>query len=105
MTLNQRQAAFERLLTALARRRADRLKMGYVGTIRRLAPPPLPGEKQGTTLYYVNAAPKRGGGPELVGLGNEANALLRRAERWVESGEGPPPAVPAPGRKAGKVKT
>ncbi len=102
MTLLQRQAAFERLLTALARRRADRLKMGYVGTIRRLAPPALPGEKQGATLYYVNAAPRRGSGPELVGLGSEANALLRRAEKWVESGEGPPPELPAQGGRAGK---
>ncbi len=94
MTSSQRQAAFERLLTALARRRALRLKMGYAGTIRRLAPPPLPGEKAASTLYFVNATPARSGAARLVSFDRASSALLSRAEKWVESGEGPVPVVP-----------
>jgi hypothetical protein len=95
MTPNQRQTAFERLFTALAKRRAERLGITYVGTIRRLAPPPLPGEEPGSTLYYLNAVPGAGRGPSLVGLGTTADAQLRKAEKWVATGKGPAPVPPA----------
>ena len=105
MNSSQRQAAFERLLTALARRRADRLRMGYAGTIRRIAPPPLPGQKAGSTLYFVNATSARGGGPSLVGFDRESAAILSRAEKWVESGKGAAPAVPGRAKRVKTVKT
>ena len=103
MTPNQRQAAFERFFSALAKWRADRLGMAYVGTIRRLAPPPLPGEAAGSTLYYLNAVPGAGRGPTLVGLGSTAEAQLRRAEAWVATGKGPAP-VPAAAGKSRSLK-
>jgi hypothetical protein len=103
MTPAQRQAAFERLFTALAKGRAERLGMAYVGTIRRLAPPPLPGEAHGSTLYYLNAAPPKGGGPRLVELGADADAELQRAEKWVETGKGPAPATARGARLKRKV--
>jgi len=101
MTPNQRQIAFERLFTAIAKRRAERLGMAYVGTIRRLAPPPLPGETAGTTLYYLNAVPSSGQGPTLVGLGAAADAQLRKAETWVATGKGAAPVPPAAGKRRG----
>jgi hypothetical protein len=103
MTPNQRQSAFERLFTTLAKRRAERLGIAYVGTIRRLAPPPLPGEEPGTTLYYLNAVPVAGKGPSLVGLGATADAQLRKAEKWVSTGKGPAP-VPAAAGKSRSLK-
>lgn len=91
MTPAQRHAAFNRLFADLARRRAARLRLGYAGTIRKLAPPALPGEKPGANLYFLNAVAADGKGSGLVPLGREADAELRRAEKWVESGIGPAP--------------
>jgi hypothetical protein len=93
MTPAQRQAAFERFFAATARAFAARLGMGFAGTIRKLPPPPLPGERPGATRYYVNAVPTQGG-PGLVELGGAALAAIRRAERWAETGEGPRPGSP-----------
>jgi hypothetical protein len=95
-TSTQRRAAFERFFTDLARARSTRLGLGFVGTIRRLPPPPLPGEAPGGTRYYLNAIAANGAGPRLVELGAAADAALRRAERWVETGKGPAPAGPRP---------
>ena len=39
-TRTQRQNFFDRLVPALARRYADSLGLGYVGTIRKMPPPP-----------------------------------------------------------------
>jgi hypothetical protein len=102
MTPAQRQAAFERLLVSVARRRAESLGVSYVGTIRRMAPPPLPGEAAGTTMYFVNAALANGKGPTLVEFGTAFNAELRRAEKWVETGKGPAPKLPKT-KKSGRV--
>jgi|ERR1019366_1705950 hypothetical protein len=88
----QRQSAFERILTDLARRCAQRRGLGYAGTLRKLPPPPLPGERPGATRYYVNAVALDGTGASLVELGGSAAAAIRRAERWAETGEGPAPA-------------
>lgn len=95
MTRRQRQAAFECLLVSLARKRAESMGLCFAGTIRRLAPPPLPGDAAGATLYYLNAAPRSGGGPSLYELGAAFNAQLQRAEKWVETGQGSAPLVPA----------
>ena len=95
-TSTQRRAAFERFFADLARARSERLGLGFGGTIRRLPPPPLPGEAQGGTRYYLNAIAANGSGPRLVELGATADTALRRAERWVETGEGPAPAGPRP---------
>ncbi len=94
MTTTKRQALFERFLTALAKRRSERLGLHYVGTLRRLPPPPLPGQGPETTLYYVNASEGERSGPRLFELGAQADAALRRAEKWVETGEGAAPSVP-----------
>jgi hypothetical protein len=90
MTPSQRQAAFERLLTQLSRTRARDLGRGYAGTIRKLAPPPLPGEKASATRYFVNTVALDGSRRDLFELGAAADAQLRRAETWAETGEGTP---------------
>jgi hypothetical protein len=96
MTPGQRQAAFDRFFIALAKRCSLRLGVGYLGTIRKMPPPPLPGEAPGGTRYYLNAVAKDGSSSGLVELGAPADAALRRAEKWVESGEGPAPALAPP---------
>jgi len=93
MTPAQRQAAFDRFFISLARVRAHRLGLLYAGTVIKLAPPPLPGEPPGATRYYLNAVERDGSGSGLVDLSASANAALRKAERWVETGKGPAPAT------------
>jgi hypothetical protein len=95
MTPKQRQAAFDRFFVAHARKCSARLGLGYLGTIRKLPPPPLPGEAPGSTRYYLNAVAKDGSKSGLVELGGPADAALRRAEKWVASGDGPAPALPS----------
>ncbi len=102
MTSAQRQAAFDRFFTSLARRTSQRLGLGYAGTIRKLPPPPLPGEAPGATRYYLNAVAADGSGSGLVELGGAADASLRSAEKWVWTGKGPAP-VDA-GSKRAKLK-
>jgi hypothetical protein len=93
MTPKQRQVAFDRFFVAHARKCSQRLGLGYLGTIRKLPPPPLPGEAAGGTRYYLNAVAKDGSRSGLVELGGTADAALRRAERWVATGDGPAPAL------------
>jgi hypothetical protein len=88
MTPSQRQAAFDRLFNEIARKRAKRLGLVYAGTIRKLPPPPLPGEKPGKTRYYLNAGAVNSAAGGLVELGGAADAALRRAEKWAETGAG-----------------
>jgi hypothetical protein len=103
MTPSQRQVAFDRLFIALARKCSKRLGLRYLGTIRKLAPPPLPGEPAGATRYYLNAVAGDGSRSGLVELGGAADASLRRAEGWVATGTGPAPAA-APARKLARLK-
>jgi hypothetical protein len=103
MTPSQRQAAFDRFLVALAKKCSKRLGIGYLGTIRKLAPPPLPGERPGATRYYLNALARDRSASGLVELGGAADAALRRAEKWVATGSGKAPAA-APARKAARLK-
>jgi hypothetical protein len=98
MTPRQRQAAFDKFFTSLARSRSQRLGLRYLGTIRKLPPPPLPGEAPGATRYYLNAVARDDSTSGLVELGGRADAALRRAEHWVESGKGAAPAVAPAGR-------
>jgi hypothetical protein len=91
MTPTQRQAAFQRFFVTLAKTRAQRLGLGYAGTIRKLPPPPLPGEACGPTRFFLNAVASDGSGSGLVELAGTAEASLRKAEAWVESGAGSPP--------------
>jgi hypothetical protein len=102
MTPKQRQAAFDRFFVAHARKCSQRLGLGYLGTIRKVPPPPFPGEAAGTTRYYLNAVAKDGSRSGLVELGGTADAALRRAEKWVSTGEGPAPALPATAMRAGR---
>ncbi len=98
-TSTQRRAAFERFFTDLARARSERLGLGFVGTIRRLPPPPLPGEAQGGTRYYANAiAAGKGRARGLVELGVTLPTPPSEEGRAVEfeTGEGPAPAGPRP---------
>ena len=88
MTSAQRQTAFQHFFTTLAKARAKRLGLGYAGTIRKLPPPPLPGEAVGATRYFLNAVARDGSGSGLVELAGTAEASLLRAEGWVESGRG-----------------
>jgi len=102
MTPSQRQAAFDRYFTLLARGRSRRLGLVFAGTVIKLPPPPLPGDPPGATRYYANAVEADGSASGLVELGQAANAALRRAERWVETGKGPPP--PSPGKAPERTK-
>jgi hypothetical protein len=99
MTPKQRQSAFDRFFIEQARRCSKRLGLGYLGTIRKLPPPPLPGEAAGATRYYLNAVAKDSSRSGLVELGGTADAALRRAEKWVATGVGPAPALTAPKSK------
>ena len=103
MTPSQRQAAFDRLFIALARKCSKRLGLRYLGTIRKLPPPPLPGEPAGATRYYLNAVAGDGSRSGLVELGGAADASLRRAEKWVATGTGAAPAA-VPARKPARLK-
>ncbi len=93
MTSSQRQAAFDRLFSEVARRSAKRLGVGYAGKVRKLPPPPLPGEKAGATRYYLNAVDADGRGLSLLEVGSKADATLRRAEAWAETGRGKRPVI------------
>jgi hypothetical protein len=104
MTPTQRQAAFDRYFAALARRRCRSLGLRFLGTIRKLPPPPLPGESPGETRYFLNAIAADGSASGLVELGGRADDALRRAERWAETGVGPAPAIAGAQRAAGKLK-
>jgi hypothetical protein len=104
MTPRQRQAAFDRFFIALARKRSERLGLRYLGTIRKLPPPPLPGEAAGGTRYYLNAVARDGSRSGLVELGGPADAALRRAEKWAASGLGPAPARAEPRAKPAQLK-
>jgi len=99
MSPAQRQAVFQRHLTAVARAQAERQGLGYAGTIRKLPPPPLPGEAPGTTRYFLNAVMADGRSTGLVELSGAAAAAVRRAERWAETGRGAAPAIKAAKRK------
>jgi hypothetical protein len=102
MTPAQRQAVFDRFFTSLARKCSRRLGLGYAGTIRKLPPPPLPGEGPGATRYYLNAVAADASRSGLVELGGAADAALRRAEKWAETGKG---AAPVPeGKVAASAK-
>jgi hypothetical protein len=93
MTSAQRRATFDRLFVKLAKKCAKRLGVAYAGTVRKLPPPPLPGERPGEARYYLNsaaAAPKGGG---LVELGRTADAALRSAAAWAETGKGRKPKI------------
>jgi hypothetical protein len=93
MTSAQRQAVFQRFFISLARARAQRLGLGFAGTIRKLPPPPLPGQSSGPTRFFLNAVASDGTGSGLVELAGTAEASLRRAEAWVETGKGDPPDI------------
>lgn len=102
MTRSQRQNQFDRFFPALAREYCRTLGLEYVGTIRKLPPPPFPGQSQGPTRYFANAFSANGEGTRLVEFNARLYAALRRAAAWVESGKGPHPsveAVIAPGKR------
>ena len=96
MTTSQRQVVFQLYFTELARTHAKRQGLGYAGTIRKLPPPPLPGEGIGATRFFVNAVSRDGLTSGLVELPGPAEAALQRAERWAESGQGAAPRRPRP---------
>ena len=73
------------------------------GTIRKLPPPPLPGEPAGATRYFLNAVARDGSSSGLVELAGAAEASLRRAEHWVESGAGAAPRAAPPPKLKRKV--
>jgi hypothetical protein len=93
MTNAQRQRRFETYFTELARALARSLGLAYLGTIRQLPPPPLPGQQLEATRYYVNGLAPSGGGTRLVEFTPALYAALRQAEAWVETGRGPGPAA------------
>ncbi len=95
MTPSQRQSAFDALLSRLARERARSLGLAYAGTLRKMPPPPLPGERPGSTRYYVNALAGDGSGLRLLELTGKDAAQLERAESWLETGKGRAPAQAA----------
>ena len=112
MTRSQRQNQFDRLFLALAREYCRGLGLEFVGTIRKLPPPPFPGQSQGPTGYFVNAFSAGGDGTRLIEFNAKLYGALRRAAEWVESGKGPRPSAEASGaprkrvaaRRAGKRK-
>jgi hypothetical protein len=103
MTHARRQTTFQRFFTTLAKARAERLGLGFAGTIRKLPPPPLPGEPAGATRYFLNAVAPDGSTTGLVELAGAAEASLRRAEHWVESGVGAAPGAARPPKLKRKV--
>ena len=103
MTYARRQTTFQRYFTTLAKARAARLGLGFAGTIRKLPPPPLPGEPAGATRYFLNAVARDGSSSGLVELAGAAEASLRRAEHWVESGAGAAPRAAPPPKLNRKV--
>jgi hypothetical protein len=104
MTPTQRQAAFDRFLTETARSHARRLGVEYAGTLRKLPPPPLPGEIPAGTRFFLNAVAADGSRTGLVELTGPAAASLSRAESWALTGKGRPPPLAKPGRSK-RVKT
>jgi len=104
MTQAQRQRRLETYFAELARAYARGLGLAYLGTIRQLPPPPLPGQEMEATRYYVNGLAPSGGGTRLVEFTPALYAALRKAEAWVETGRGPGPAatpVQADARRTG----
>jgi hypothetical protein len=106
VTRSQRQNQFDRFFLALAREYSRGLGLEFVGTIRKLPPPPFPGQSQGPTRYFVNAFSAGGEGTRLVEFNAKLYGALRRAAEWVESGKGPRPSAEASAapRKRGAVK-
>ena len=104
MTPAQRQAAFDKYFIALARKCSLRLGVGYLGIIRKMPPPPLPGEAAGATRYYLNAVAKDGSRSGLVELGGAADEALRKAEMWAGTGEGPAPVLPKAKASSARLK-
>ncbi len=103
MNLPQRQGRLERFFAALARTYAHGLGLGYIGTIRQLPPPPLPGERLGATRYYVNGLAPDGGGTRLVEFSPPLYAAVRKAEAWVETGRGPAPVLAGTSSRAARL--
>jgi len=93
MSPAQRQSLFDRYFPSLAREYAQAMNLEYAGTIRKLPPPPLPGEIIGQTRYYINTLTGAGKGTRLVEFPAEIYAVLRRAEAWVDTGKGAPPSL------------
>ena len=93
MTLSQRQAVFDRYLAEISKAFAKRLKIDYVCTVRRMPPPPFPGETAGEILYYVNGGVR--GKPErkLVEFTRPMYAVVRKGQAWAESGKGKSPSL------------
>src|ERR1700739_1709607 len=91
MTRPQRQAAFDRHVTEVAQAYAKKLGMDFICTVRRLPPPPFPGESPGEVAYYVNGAPKGKSDRKLVAFTAPMLKSLKAAQAWVEGGSGKPP--------------
>jgi len=96
MNQAQRQAAFDRHVTRVARAYAKRLGMEFVCTVRQLPPPPFPGEPAGEVTYYVNGAAKGAASRKLVAFTKPMSLALRKAQAWVDTGVGKAP-FPAAG--------
>jgi len=95
MTPSQRQNHFDRYFSALARGYSRALGLEHVGTIRKLPPPPFPGEVQGPTRVFINALSAGGGAARLVEFNGRMYGALRKATEWAESGKGPKPSLEA----------
>jgi hypothetical protein len=92
MTALQRRRIFDRKFTEMAHDLARRKRLDYVGTIRKLPPPPLPGEKPGTVRYFVSGAAKGGRGI-LEEFTRPMYRKMRRLEAWELTGNGAPAGV------------
>lgn len=87
-------------MNALAQAFAADEGLDLICTVRKLPPPAFPGEGAGVTRLFINASKKRGSIRRLLEFTPAMYRAVLRAQRWVETGEGKPPALAQAARES-----